>query len=160
MEEKRINTIVTEESIVESLHKQLDNNEFSMLEKALKHLDNQKAMCRTLIFWLIAHLKNYRVWNIANSRKSFQSSQFRLNRKLSQKARYTSVYQAIRYLVLCTILKVHTALQRNSIRFQRKYSWVFISKIGVLNRSPLNLKSPMNSGHFYPLNKYILSSII
>ena len=35
MEEKRINRIVTEESIVESLHKQLDNNEFSMLEKVL-----------------------------------------------------------------------------------------------------------------------------
>ena len=50
MEEKRINTIVTEESIVESLHKQLDNNEFSMLEKALKAFGQSKAMCRTLIF--------------------------------------------------------------------------------------------------------------
>lgn len=36
MEEKRINTIVTEESIVESLHKQLDNGEFSMLTIPIK----------------------------------------------------------------------------------------------------------------------------
>lgn len=43
MEEKRINTIVTEESIVESLHKQLDNNEFSMLEKALKAFGQSKS---------------------------------------------------------------------------------------------------------------------
>ena len=43
MKEKRINTIVTEESIVESLHKQLDNNEFSMLEKALKAFGQSKS---------------------------------------------------------------------------------------------------------------------
>lgn len=43
MEEKRINTIVTEESIVESLHKQLDNKEFSMLEKALKAFGQSKS---------------------------------------------------------------------------------------------------------------------
>ena len=43
MEEKRINTIVTEESIVESLLKQLDNNEFSMLEKALKAFGQSKS---------------------------------------------------------------------------------------------------------------------
>lgn len=43
MEEKRINTIVTEESIVESLHKQLDSNEFSMLEKALKAFGQSKS---------------------------------------------------------------------------------------------------------------------
>ena len=43
MEEKRINTIVTEESIVESLHKQLDNSEFSMLEKALKAFGQSKS---------------------------------------------------------------------------------------------------------------------
>ena len=43
MEEKKINTIVTEESIVESLHKQLDNNEFSMLEKALKAFGQSKS---------------------------------------------------------------------------------------------------------------------
>lgn len=102
MEEKRINTIVTEESIVESLHKQLDNNEFSMLEKALKAFGQSKSNVSDIDILL--------------------DCTFRLNRKLSQKARYTSVYQAIRFLVLCTILKVHTALQRNSIRFQRKYS--------------------------------------
>lgn len=43
MEEKRINTIVTEESIVESLHKQLDNSEFSMLKKALKAFGQSKS---------------------------------------------------------------------------------------------------------------------
>lgn len=52
MEEKRINTIVTEESIVESLHKQLDNNEFSMLEKALKAFGQSKSNVSDIDFLL------------------------------------------------------------------------------------------------------------
>ena len=43
MEEKRINTIVTEESIVESLHKQLSSNEYSILENALKVFGKSKS---------------------------------------------------------------------------------------------------------------------
>lgn len=43
MEEKRINTIVTEESIVESLRKQLSSNEYAMLEKAFKVFGKSKS---------------------------------------------------------------------------------------------------------------------
>ena len=43
MKEKRINTIVTEESIVESLRKQLSSNEYAMLEKALKAFGQSKS---------------------------------------------------------------------------------------------------------------------
>lgn len=43
MKEKRINTIVTEESIVESLRKQLSSNEYAMLEKALKAFGKSKS---------------------------------------------------------------------------------------------------------------------
>lgn len=43
MKEKRINTIVTEESIVESLRKQLSSNEYSMLENALKVFGKSKS---------------------------------------------------------------------------------------------------------------------
>lgn len=43
MKEKRINTIVTEESIVESLRKQLSSNEYSILENALKVFGKSKS---------------------------------------------------------------------------------------------------------------------
>lgn len=101
MEEKRINTIVTEESIVESLHKQLDNNEFSMLEKALKAFGQSK-----------------------------------------------SDVSDIDILIDCTSEELQSV---NYCELTEKFSK--LTKIGVLNRTPLNLKSPMNSGHFYPLNK-------
>lgn len=104
MEEKRINTIVTEESIVESLHKQLDNNEFSMLEKALKAFGQSKSDVSDIDILIDCTSEELQSVNYCELTEKFSKLTIPIKQEVESD------------------LKVHTALQRNSIRFQRKYS--------------------------------------
>lgn len=156
MSEQRINTVLTEEETIKALKNQLNESEYKLLEKTLKDYangDDTENPLEIPIDYSGVEEGQHIDYDAMVDR--YAKLKFRLSRMFLFPAiliRLT-VCRGILCSGLFITLKVHITSQRNSIRFQRKYSDVFISKIGVLNRTPLNLKSPMNSGRFYPLNK-------